>query len=152
MKTVLEARIDKYLWAVRLFKTRALAADACKTNKVLMNGAPVKTSRMVKAGDVFQLKRNPVLFRFRVKQVIENRVSASLVVEVVENITPPDELEKLAIQQMMAKQGRDNGAGRPTKKDRREIDSLHQGGAVSSKDEGFDWDSWFNGGGDDDDE
>lgn len=151
MKTVLEARIDKYLWAVRLFKTRALAADACKTNKVLMNGAPVKTSRMVKAGDVFQLKRNPVLFKFRVKQVIENRVSASLVVEVLENITPQDELDKLEIQKMMA-QGRDNGAGRPTKKDRREIDNLHQNTAVSSKDEGFDWDSWFNGGSDDGDD
>jgi len=145
MKTVLETRIDKYLWAVRLFKTRGLASDACKSGKVLMNGVPIKTSRVVKAGDVFQLKRNPVIFKFRAKQIIENRVSASLVIEVLENITPQDELDKLAMHQLMAKQGRDNGTGRPTKKDRREIDNLQQGSASSSKDEGFDWDGWFNG-------
>ena len=92
MKPDLESvRIDKWLWAVRLFKTRSMAADACKKGKVLMGGTNMKASREVKVGDVVQIKRPPVVFSFKVLALSENRMGAKLVPDFMENVTPADQ-------------------------------------------------------------
>ncbi len=117
-------RIDKYLWAVRLFKTRSLAADACKNGRILMDEQHVKSSRLLSQGDVFQLKKPPIICTFRVKEVLKNRVGAKLVENYLENLTPEEELQKLEINVQTVFVKRDKGAGRPTKKERREIDKL----------------------------
>lgn len=116
-------RIDKYLWAVRLFKTRTLATEACKKGRVTLDDAPVKPSRMVGAGDVIQVKKMPVLYSYRVLDPIEKRVGAKIAPNYVEDITPEEELHKLELQDDFFVK-RDRGAGRPTKKDRRLLDDL----------------------------
>ena len=116
-------RIDKYLWAVRVYKTRPIAADACKKGKVMMDEMPVKPSRSVTAGDVIQVKKMPVLYSYRVKDPIEKRVGAKIVNDYVENITPDEELHKLEMQDDFFVK-RDRGAGRPTKKERRLLDDM----------------------------
>lgn len=118
-------RIDKYLWAVRLFKTRSLAAEACKKGRILINDMAVKPSREIKADEVFELKRNPVVYKYRVKEILKNRVGAKLVANYLEDITPQEELFKLDIEKNMPYFKRDRGTGRPTKKDRRDIDRLY---------------------------
>ena len=118
-------RIDKYLWAVRLFKTRSQAADACKKGKVLINGLTVKPSREINVDDVFELKKNPVIYKYKVKELLSNRVGAKLVAQYLEDITPSDELFKLEVERNMPYFKRDRGAGRPTKKERRDIDRLY---------------------------
>ena len=135
MKT--EVRIDKWLWAVRLFKTRTLAADACKKGKVIIQQVSVKPSRNVKIGDVVSIKRNPVLFSFKVLGLSENRMNAKLVPDFLLNVTSSDQLELLEMAKLAGKSGRDQGAGRPTKKDRREIDDFIEPAFMD--DEG-DWD------------
>ena len=90
-----EARIDKWMWAVRIFKTRTIAAEACKMNRVTINGAYVKASRMIKPGDVVQVKKPPITYSFKVLQAIEKRVGAKLVPDVMENVTTPDQYELL---------------------------------------------------------
>lgn len=122
MKT--EVRIDKWLWAVRLFKTRSLAADACKKGKVLIKGVPVKPSRMVKVGDVIGVKKNPVLFSFEVLDLSENRMNAKLVPGFIRNVTTPDQLELIELGKIAGNIGRDRGTGRPTKKERRDLDDF----------------------------
>jgi len=117
-------RIDKYLWAVRLFKTRSQAAEACKKGRVLINEMPVKPSREINVDDIFQIRRSPVLYKYRVKELLTNRVGAKLVANYLENITPDEELFKLEVERNMPYFKRDRGAGRPTKKDRRDIDRL----------------------------
>jgi len=117
-------RIDKYLWAVRLFKTRSQAAEACKKGRVLINGIPVKPSREINVDDVFEIRRSPVMYKYRVKELLSNRVGAKLVANYLENITPEEELFKLEIERNMPYFKRDKGSGRPTKKDRRDIDRL----------------------------
>ncbi len=117
-------RIDKYLWAVRLYKTRSLAAEACKKDRVLINELPVKSSRLIKIGDVFELKKNPVIYKYKVKDVLKNRVGAKLVEKYIEDLTDKEELENLLLNQKGAYIKRDKGTGRPTKKDRRDIDKL----------------------------
>ncbi len=117
-------RIDKFLWAVRLFKTRSQAAEACKKAKVLINNMPVKPSREINTGDVFELKKSPVLYKYRIKELLKNRVGAKLVTNYLEDITPPEELIKLEIDKNMPYLKREAGSGRPTKKERRDIDRL----------------------------
>jgi len=117
-------RIDKYLWAVRLFKTRSQAAEACKKGRVLINEMPVKPSREINVDDIFQIRRSPVLYKYRVKELLTNRVGAKLVANYLENITPEEELFKLEVERNMPYFKRDRGTGRPTKKDRRDIDRL----------------------------
>ena len=90
-----EARIDKWMWAVRIFKTRTIAAEACKMNRVTINGAYVKASRMIKPGDVIQVKKPPITYSFKVLQAIEKRVGAKLVPDMMENVTTPDQYELL---------------------------------------------------------
>ncbi|MFH0758982.1 MAG: S4 domain-containing protein [Bacteroidota bacterium] len=116
-------RIDKYLWAVRVYKTRSLAADACKKGKVSVDEMPAKASRTVTAGDLIRVKKMPVVYSYRVKDPIEKRVGAKIVDNYVENITPEEELQKLRMEDDFFIQ-RDRGTGRPTKKERRLLDDI----------------------------
>ena len=120
----MEARIDKWLWAVRIFKTRTLAADACKNNRISINGTTVKPSRMVKEGDEVSVRKPPVTYTFRVKQAIEKRVGAKMLPDIIETITPPEQYELLEINRISGFVNRAKGMGRPTKKDRRAIDDF----------------------------
>ena len=116
-------RIDKYLWAVRLFKTRTLASEACKKGKITVDDMPAKPSRTVTAGDVIEVKKMPVIYSYRVKDPIEKRVGAKIVDQYVENITSQEELQKLEMKDDFFVK-RDRGAGRPTKKERRLLDDM----------------------------
>ena len=119
-----EARIDKWLWAARIFKTRTMAAAACKKGQVSMKGAQLKASRTVKAGDVVEVRKPPVTYSFRVLQPIEKRVGAKLLPDILENITPPEQYELLEMNKISGFIGRAKGTGRPTKKDRRNLDDF----------------------------
>lgn len=119
-----EARIDKWLWAVRVFKTRTIAAEACKKGRVSINGSQVKPARMVKPGDVIQVKKSPITYSFKVLQAIEKRVGAKIVSEFMENVTTPDQYELLEMSKISGFVGRAKGTGRPTKKDRRDLDDF----------------------------
>lgn len=119
-----EARIDKWLWAARIFKTRTIAAAACKKGQVSMGGAQLKASRMVKAGDVINVRKAPITYSFRILQPIERRVGAKLIPEILENITAPDQYELLEMSKISGFVGRAKGTGRPTKKDRRSLDDF----------------------------
>ena len=116
-------RIDKYLWAVRVFKTRTLATEACKKGKVTVDDMPAKPSRTISTGDVIQVKKMPVVYSYRVIDPIEKRVGAKIVENFVENVTPEAELHKLEMQDDFFVK-RDRGAGRPTKKERRLLDDI----------------------------
>ena len=122
MKT--EVRIDKWLWAVRLFKTRTLAAEACKKGKIVIKNVQVKPSRNVKVGDVVSIKRNPFLFSFKVLALSENRMNAKLVVDFLQNVTTADQLEMIELAKLTGNMGRDRGTGRPTKKERRDLEDF----------------------------
>lgn len=117
-------RIDKWLWAMRVFKTRSDAAEACRNNRVTINDAYTKPSRDVRAGDVVSVKKLPVTWSFRVIEPESNRQPAKNVALYAENITPPEELAKLNVPRETIFIQRDRGTGRPTKKERREIDGL----------------------------
>ncbi|MBR6142569.1 MAG: RNA-binding S4 domain-containing protein [Bacteroidaceae bacterium] len=119
-----EARIDKWLWAARIFKTRTIAAAACKKGQVSMNGTLLKASRMIKAGDVVSVRKPPVTYSFRVLQPIERRVGAKLIPEILENVTTPDQYELLEMSKISGFVGRSKGTGRPTKKDRRNLEDF----------------------------
>lgn len=119
-----ENRIDKYLWAIRAFKTRSDATDACKGGRVKVGGANAKPAREVKAGETIQVRKGAVTFTYKVLQPLERRVGASLVPQYALNLTPPEELEKLRAPVESFFITRDRGAGRPTKKDRREIEEI----------------------------
>ena len=119
-----EARIDKWLWAARIFKTRSMAAAACKKGQVSMGGTQLKASRTVKAGDVVNVRKSPVTYSFRILQPIEKRVGAKLLPEILENITAPDQYELLEMSKISGFVGRAKGTGRPTKKDRRSFDDF----------------------------
>lgn len=117
-------RIDKWLWAVRLFKTRTLATEECKKGRVTIDGISVKPSRIPKTGDIIKIRKNPVIYSYKVVGITGKRIGAKLVHEFVVDITPPEELKILEIRQQMHSFERDRGTGRPTKKDRRDIDRL----------------------------
>ncbi|MBO4550636.1 MAG: RNA-binding S4 domain-containing protein [Bacteroidaceae bacterium] len=119
-----EARIDKWLWAARIFKTRSIAAAACKKGQVSMSGTQLKASRMIKAGDVVSVRKAPITYSFRVLQSIERRVGAKLIPEILENITTPDQYELLEMSKISGFVGRAKGTGRPTKKERRSLDDF----------------------------
>jgi len=119
-----EARIDKWLWAARIFKTRTIAAAACKKGQVSMNGVSLKASRLIKAGDVVSVRKPPVTYSFRVLQPIERRVGAKLIPEILENVTTPDQYELLEMSKISGFVGRAKGTGRPTKKDRRSLEGF----------------------------
>ena len=119
-----EARIDKWLWAARIFKTRTIAAAACKKGQVSLKGTPVKASRMIKAGDIIDVRKPPVTYSFRVLQAIERRVGAKLIPEILENVTAPEQYEILEMSKISGFINRAKGTGRPTKKDRRSLDEF----------------------------
>ena len=115
-----EERVDKWLWAMRVFKTRTIATEACKKGRVTIAGVAVKPSRAIKPGDEIAVKKPPITYTFRVKALSANRLGAKLVPEYLENITPPDQYEILE----MAKIDRRKGLGRPTKRDSRQINQF----------------------------
>jgi ribosome-associated heat shock protein Hsp15 len=117
-------RIDKWLWAVRVFKTRSIAADYCKKGKVFIDDIPVKPSRLVHLGEIIRIKKPPVEYSYKVCGLISKRVGAALANNHVEDITPENELIKLKSLQESAFFNRERGTGRPTKKDRRDLDKL----------------------------
>lgn len=119
-----EARIDKWLWAARIFKTRSIAADACKNGRVTINGVNVKPSRPLKEGEVVNVKKPPVTYSFRVLKCIEQRVGAKLLPEIYENVTDPKQYEILEMSRISGFINRARGTGRPTKKDRRSIEAF----------------------------
>lgn len=119
-----EARIDKWMWAARIFKTRTIAAEACKKGRISINGSQVKPARMVKPGDVVQVRKPPVTYSFKVLQAIEKRVGAKLVPEIMENVTTPDQNELLEMSKISGFVDRARGTGRPTKKERRDLDEF----------------------------
>lgn len=120
----MEVRVDKYLFAIRLYKTRTIAADACKKGRITMGGAQLKPSRTFHIGDVFSVRKGPITYTYRIKQLSENRLGAKLVPDYLQDITAPDQLELLELARLAGQTGRDRGTGRPTKKDRREIETF----------------------------
>ena len=119
-----EVRIDKYLWSIRVYKTRSEATDACKGGKIRVNGADTKPSKMVRRGDVIVARKGPVTYTYKVLELIDKRQGAKLVPQYAENLTPAEEIAKLRAPVETFFLKRDRGAGRPTKKDRRQMDSL----------------------------
>lgn len=117
-------RIDKYLWAVRLYKTRSLATEACKSGRVKFKGLPVKPSHEVKVGDIYDLVIEQLHKQIQVKQLLHNRVSAKLVEESMTDLTPKEEYERIQMVRQYGFEKRDRGVGRPTKRDRREIEEF----------------------------
>ena len=117
-------RIDKWLWAVRLYKTRSQAAEACKSGRIRIEGQHIKTSRNVKEGDVIEVHSGGFVKKVRVRKAVKNRVGAKLVPDLMEDLTPPEEIERLEILRKINFEKREHGLGRPTKKDRRIIEKL----------------------------
>lgn len=138
----MEARIDKWLWSARIFKTRSLAADECKNGRVTIKGIKQKPSKMIKEGDIIDVKKGPIIYSFKVLKAIQNRVGAKLVPEVLENVTSNEQLELLEMNRISGFVGRARGTGRPTKKERRDLDDFIEPAFFGD----FDWDF------DDDDE
>lgn len=124
MQPMDEVRIDKYLWSIRVYKTRTDATDACKGGKVRVNGADIKPSKAVKVGDMIVARKGPVTYTYKVVQLVDKRQGAKRVPEYAENLTPAEEIAKLRAPVETFFLKRDRGAGRPTKKDRRQMESL----------------------------
>lgn len=120
----MEVRVDKYLWAMRIYKTRSIATDACKCGRVKINGVEVKPSRMFHVGDIFTVRKGPITYTYRILQLWGNRLGAKMVPEYLQDITPKEQLEILELARFAAQSGRDRGTGRPTKKDRRDIEQF----------------------------
>jgi ribosome-associated heat shock protein Hsp15 len=117
------SRIDKFLWSVRLFKTRSLATETCKKGRISIDNVVIKPSRLVKIGETIKLSKPPVNYSYKVIAIPKSRTSAKLVSNFIENITPKEELDKLLLQDNFFIK-RDRGAGRPTKKERRLIEKI----------------------------
>ena len=120
----MEIRVDKYLWAMRIYKTRSIATDACKCGRVKMNGVEIKPSRAFHVGDIFTVRKGPITYTYRILQLASNRLGAKMVPEYLQDITPKEQLELLELARYAAQSGRDRGTGRPTKKDRRDIEQF----------------------------
>ncbi|GAB6009227.1 RNA-binding S4 domain-containing protein [Dysgonomonas reticulitermitis] len=119
-----EVRIDKWLWAVRLFKTRSIAIEACKKGRITIKGVTIKPSRMIKVGDIIEVRRPPVIYSFEVLNLTENRMGAKLVPDFMKDITPASQLEILEMSKVSGFVDRARGTGRPTKKDRRDLEQF----------------------------
>ena len=131
-------RIDKWLWAMRVFKTRTIATDACKKGRVMVGDVMAKPSRMIKEGDVISVRKPPITYSFRVKALTENRLGAKLVPEYLENITPQSEYDLLDVIKISGFIDRRKGLGRPTKREGRELARFTQEAMDCGWD--FDWD------------
>ena len=134
-----EVRIDKWMWATRIFKTRTIAADACKKNRVMIGGVNMKPSRMVKVGDVIQVRKPPITYSFEVLALTDRLMGAKLVPNYLKNVTTPDQYEILEMNKISGFVNRAKGLGRPTKKDRRELEQFTEPD-FSSDDFDFDFD------------
>lgn len=121
-----EVRIDKWLWAVRIFKTRTIACDACKLGRVTIGGQKVKPSRNIKVGEIIEVRKPPITYSFKVLALSENRMGAKLVPGFMENVTPREQLDLLEMNRITGFIDRAKGLGRPTKKDRRDMDDFTQ--------------------------
>jgi len=119
-----EVRIDKWMWATRLFKTRTIAAEACKKNRITIGGVRAKPSRMIKIGDIIEIRKPPITFSFKVLDLTENRMGAKLVPQYLENVTPPEQYELLEMNKISGFVDRVRGLGRPTKKERRDLEQF----------------------------
>lgn len=119
-----EVRIDKWLWATRIFKTRTIAAEACKKSRVSIGGVTIKPSRMIRVGEVIEVRKPPITFSFKVLALSERRMGAKLVLDYLENVTPPEQYELLEMSKISGFVDRARGLGRPTKKDRRELEQF----------------------------
>ncbi|MDX1283681.1 MAG: S4 domain-containing protein [Draconibacterium sp.] len=118
-------RIDKWLWAVRIFKTRSQATEACRKGHVSIGELPVKPSRAIQVGEIIKVRKSPITKSFKVLDLSGKRMGAKLVPGFVEDVTPAEEMELLEMQKHMRWSSRDKGTGRPTKKDRRELDDFY---------------------------
>lgn len=118
------SRIDKWLWCVRIFKTRSIASEYCKKGRILIKGISVKPAKEIRVGEIIIVRKPPVNYSFRVKGIPKNRLGAKLTPDYLENITSQDELQKLDPNFMAFYGSRDKGTGRPTKKERRSIDTV----------------------------
>lgn len=136
-----EVRIDKWMWATRIFKTRTIAAEACKKNRVMIQGVNVKASRMIKVGDVIQVRKPPITYSFKVLEVTERRMGAKMVPQYLENVTTADQYEILELNRISGFVDRAKGLGRPTKKDRRELEQFAGPDAMDDFDFDFDFDT-----------
>ena len=134
-----QARIDKWLWAVRIYKTRSRAAEACKKGHISIGDRTAKPAHNVRVGDIVNVKKAPVTYSFKVLQCAEHRVGAKLVPELMENVTPQEQYELLEMSRMSGFVGRARGTGRPTKKERRDLDMFVEESYDSDFDE-FDFD------------
>ncbi len=123
MKEPDKVRLDKWLWAVRIYKTRSQATEACRKGRIIINGAEAKPSREIRTGDIIFIRKLPVVYTIRVTEQVANRLPAKRVHEYFDDITSPEELEKLKLKDM-AFFKRDRGSGRPTKKERRLLDEI----------------------------
>ena len=139
-----EVRIDKWLWAMRIFKTRTIATEACKKGRITINEDinPVKPARTVKVGDTVHVRKPPVTYSFMVKALTENRLGAKLVPEYLENVTPKSELELLEVVKVSGFIDRRKGLGRPTKREGRELSKFTEE-AYFGSDDGWDFDFDF---------
>ncbi|MDO4462345.1 MAG: RNA-binding S4 domain-containing protein [Bacteroidia bacterium] len=135
----MDARIDKFLWSVRIYKTRTIAAEAIKKGRISMGGTQVKASRTVKAGDTIDVRVPPATRSFKIIDIPRSRVGAKLVPNYITEVTTPDQLEIIELQRLAASMNRQKGLGRPTKKDRRDIDSYF-GDMADEYMPDFDWD------------
>lgn len=130
--------MDKWLWAARIFKTRSVAADACKNGRVTKNGVNIKPSHIVKVGETVCVRKPPITYSFKILDAIEQRVGAKLIPGVYENVTTADQYELLEMNRISGFVDRARGTGRPTKKERRSLDAF-----IGPSLEGFDgWDDW----------
>ena len=136
-----EVRIDKWMWATRIFKTRTIAAEACKKNRVMIQGVNVKASRMIKVGDIIQVRKPPISYSFKVLEVTERRMGAKMVPQYLENVTTADQYEILELNRISGFVDRAKGMGRPTKKDRRELEQFAGPDAMDDFDFDFDFDT-----------
>jgi ribosome-associated heat shock protein Hsp15 len=121
-----DLRIDKWLWAMRIYKTRSEAADACKHGKITINNAECKPSRVVKVGEIITVRKLPVTYTYKIIALTGNRQAAKNLTEYLENLTPQEELDKLDMKNITVFVQRDKGTGRPTKKERRMLDNLRE--------------------------
>ena len=119
-------RIDKWLWAVRIFKTRSLASDACAGGKIKIDGTAVKASRNIVQNDIVQVRKSVVKYIYKVRNIAEKRMDAKLVLDFLEDMTPEEELAKLQSAQKQPLQKREKGQGRPTKRERRNMDKFRE--------------------------
>lgn len=138
-----EVRIDKWIWAVRIFKTRTIAAEACKKGRVSIGNAIAKPSRTVKVGDTVSVRKPPVTYTFRVLALTENRLGAKLVPEYMENITPQSELDLLEVVRISGFVNRRKGLGRPTKREGRELSRFTEQSYEDTSGWDFDFDEDF---------